>query len=183
MLLRPADVHPHQHLGPVRGVDAAGAGADGHDRLALVVLPREQGPDLHRLDVLAQLLAAPRRPRPVSSSPPSSAASSYITGRSSSRCRSSSTRRSSPWACDSSLVTFWAWLWSSHRLRIGRLVLELLDPGRVDRRHRAPAPPSSGWCRGRRCRLAGRDPREFRVPWADMRPFSTTRGNRRGSPV
>ena len=36
--LGPADVHPHQHLGPVGGVDATGAGPDGDQRLALVVL-------------------------------------------------------------------------------------------------------------------------------------------------
>ena len=55
VLLRPADVHPHQHLGPVGGVDAARARADGDDGLALVVLARQQRAHLHGLDVLAQL--------------------------------------------------------------------------------------------------------------------------------
>ena len=49
------------------------------------------------------------------SAPPSSSANSYITGRSSSLPRNASTRRSSPWAWDRSLVTFWALAWSSHR--------------------------------------------------------------------
>ena len=56
VLFGPADVHPHQHLGPVGGVHPAGSRADGDDRLALVVLARQQGADLHRLDVLTQLL-------------------------------------------------------------------------------------------------------------------------------
>ena len=53
--LGPPDIHPHQHLGPVRGVHSTGPGADVDQRLALVVLAREQGADLHRLDVLTQL--------------------------------------------------------------------------------------------------------------------------------
>ena len=52
VLLGPAGVHPHQHLGEVRGVDATGAGADGDQRLAGVVLAGQQGPDLERLDGL-----------------------------------------------------------------------------------------------------------------------------------
>ena len=52
VLLGPADVHPHQHLGEVGGVDAPGAGADGDERLADVVLTRQQRPDLDRLDGL-----------------------------------------------------------------------------------------------------------------------------------
>ena len=52
VLLGPARVHPHQHLGEVRGVDATGAGADGDQRLAGVVLAGEQGADLERLDGL-----------------------------------------------------------------------------------------------------------------------------------
>ena len=43
VLLGPARVHPHQHLGEVGGVDATGARADRHDRLALVVLARRAG--------------------------------------------------------------------------------------------------------------------------------------------
>jgi hypothetical protein len=52
--LGPAQVHPHEHLGEVGRVDAAGAGADRHDRLALVVLTGEQRPDLELTDVLLQ---------------------------------------------------------------------------------------------------------------------------------
>jgi hypothetical protein len=55
VLLGPADVHPHQHLGEVRGVDATGAGADGDQGLADVVLAREQRADLERLDGLLDL--------------------------------------------------------------------------------------------------------------------------------
>ena len=56
VLLGPADVHPHQHLGPVGGVHTTGAGADGHQRFPLVVLTGQQGPDFHRLDVGLQRL-------------------------------------------------------------------------------------------------------------------------------
>src|SRR4051794_2606962 len=48
--LGPAQVHPHQHLGPVGGVHTTGLRADGHQGLAGVVLPREQGPDLELVD-------------------------------------------------------------------------------------------------------------------------------------
>ena len=50
--LGPARVHPHQHLGEVRGVDAAGAGPDREQRLALVVLTGQEGADLEVLDGL-----------------------------------------------------------------------------------------------------------------------------------
>ncbi len=40
--LRPAQVHPQQDLGPVLRVGAAGAGVDGDDRVAGVVLAAEQ---------------------------------------------------------------------------------------------------------------------------------------------
>ena len=52
--LRPAQVHPQQHLGEVGRVHAAGAGPDGDQRLAGVVLAGEQGADLHLLDGLGQ---------------------------------------------------------------------------------------------------------------------------------
>jgi hypothetical protein len=42
MPLRPAQIHPEEHLGPVGGFGAAGAGADRQDRGAVVVLAREQ---------------------------------------------------------------------------------------------------------------------------------------------
>ena len=56
MLFGPADIHPHQHLGPVGGVHSAGTGPDGDDGLALVIFAGEERPDFHRLEVLAQLL-------------------------------------------------------------------------------------------------------------------------------
>ena len=56
VLLGPADVHPHQHLGPVGGVHPAGAGANGDQRLALVVLARQQRANLGDLYVGAQRL-------------------------------------------------------------------------------------------------------------------------------
>ena len=48
--LRPAQVHPQHHLGPVLGVGAAGAGVDLGDRVALVVLAGEQAPQLERVE-------------------------------------------------------------------------------------------------------------------------------------
>src|SRR3990172_2798436 len=42
MALGPAQVHPEEHLGPVRGLRAARAGADRQERVAIVVLAREE---------------------------------------------------------------------------------------------------------------------------------------------
>jgi hypothetical protein len=53
--LRPPQVHAQEHLGPVRGVDPAGAGGELHDRLALVVLAGEQRPHLEAGDLPAEL--------------------------------------------------------------------------------------------------------------------------------
>ena len=50
--LGPAQVHPHQHLGEVGGVDATGAGADGDHRGPLVVLAGQQGAHLELADGL-----------------------------------------------------------------------------------------------------------------------------------
>jgi hypothetical protein len=55
VLLRPAGVHAHEHLGPVRGVHTAGGGADVHHGLAVVVLAGEHGGDLQRVDRLLEL--------------------------------------------------------------------------------------------------------------------------------
>jgi len=41
-IVGPAEVHPEEHLRPVRGLGPAGAGADRQDRGLLVVLAREQ---------------------------------------------------------------------------------------------------------------------------------------------
>ena len=62
--LRPAQIHPHQHLGEVRRVDAAGLGADGDQGFALVVLAGQQGTDLLRVDLLLQARRALPAPRP-----------------------------------------------------------------------------------------------------------------------
>ena len=48
--LRPAHVHPHQHLGPVLRLGAAGAGMDGEQRVARVVGPLQHGLQLEGLD-------------------------------------------------------------------------------------------------------------------------------------
>ena len=56
VLLGPPDVHPHQHLGPVRGVHPAGAGTYREQRLTLVVFTREQRADLGGLYIGAQRL-------------------------------------------------------------------------------------------------------------------------------
>ena len=53
--LGPAQVHPHQHLGEVGGVDPAGLGADGDQRVALVVLAGQQRPDLEGADVAVEV--------------------------------------------------------------------------------------------------------------------------------
>ena len=52
----PAQVHPQQHFGEVRGVHAAGAGADGDDGFALVEFAGQQGYDLEFLQRLADRL-------------------------------------------------------------------------------------------------------------------------------
>ncbi len=54
MALGPAQVHPHEHLGEVGCVDAAGPGADRHDGVALVVLTAEQSAHLELPDVLLE---------------------------------------------------------------------------------------------------------------------------------
>ena len=41
MALHPAGIHAKEHFGPVLGFGAAGAGIDGDDRIAAVVLPVE----------------------------------------------------------------------------------------------------------------------------------------------
>jgi hypothetical protein len=43
---RPAQVHPHQHLGPVTGVRATGARVDGYDGVRGVLLAAEHPPEL-----------------------------------------------------------------------------------------------------------------------------------------
>src|SRR5665648_1005905 len=52
--LGPPQVHPQQHLGEVGRVDAACAGPDGHDGLAVVVLTGKEGADLEAAQVAAE---------------------------------------------------------------------------------------------------------------------------------
>ena len=54
MALSPAGVHPVEHLGPVLGLGAAGAGVEGQDGVGGVVFPREQGLEPGRLHALHQ---------------------------------------------------------------------------------------------------------------------------------
>ncbi len=53
--LEPAQVHAQQHLGPVLRLRAAGAGVDGDDGAALVVLAAEEALLLAALEVVLQL--------------------------------------------------------------------------------------------------------------------------------
>ena len=53
--LGPAGVHPVEHLGPVLGLGAAGAGVDGQDGVGVVILPGEQGGEAGLLNVGLQL--------------------------------------------------------------------------------------------------------------------------------
>ena len=113
--LGPAQVHAQQHLGEVGGVDATGAGADGHDGLALVVLPRQQRADLELAQVLAGSSSRSASASARVSSSFSSAAISTSVSRSSIRPSSLLIRSSSACVADSALVTFCAASGSSHR--------------------------------------------------------------------
>ena len=62
--LGPADVHPHEHLGPVLRLGAAGAGMDGEDGVARVVRALQHGLQLEALD---RLRRARRPPEPAPS--------------------------------------------------------------------------------------------------------------------
>ena len=74
-----------QHLGEVGGVDAAGLGADRHQRLARVVLAGEQGAHLELAERLADGDQLASRPRPACRRRPRRSASSTSTSRSSMR--------------------------------------------------------------------------------------------------
>ena len=58
MALGPAGVHAVEHLGPVLGLGAAGAGVDGQDDVGGVVLPGEQGLEPGLLHLVLQGLEA-----------------------------------------------------------------------------------------------------------------------------
>ena len=84
-LLGPAQVHAQQHLGPVLGVGAAGAGRDLDEGGAAVVLAGEERGLLQRVDLARGRAGRWRPARSAISS--SSSASSTIVGRSSSSVR------------------------------------------------------------------------------------------------
>ena len=55
MPFRPADIHAHQHLGPVGGVHPARAGTDGDHGRTVVILAVKQGLDFDVGQVFGQL--------------------------------------------------------------------------------------------------------------------------------
>ena len=59
--LRPAHVHPHEHLGPVLGLGAAGAGMDREEGVAAVLGPLQHGLELERLHPAGDLLGLPHQ--------------------------------------------------------------------------------------------------------------------------
>ena len=67
--LGPAQVHPQQDLGPVLGVGAAGAGVDGDDGVAGVVLAAEQARLLELGEAPLDRAELRRRARPPSPRP------------------------------------------------------------------------------------------------------------------
>jgi len=116
---RPSRRHPRRR--PERNRDPSASRLVVFSRRAVFALPSprcRRGRALNprqprlRLAALARLLRPPSR---------------RSTGRSSSRCRNSSTRRNSPWVWESSLVTRCARAWSSQQIGIGGLVLKLVD--------------------------------------------------------
>ena len=167
MLLGPPDIHPHQHLGPVGGVHPARAGTDGDQRLALVVLAREQGAHLGGLDVGAQRLelgvglgervGLRRRlllPRPPARRAPAGRRGAAAAPRPGAARPECGITHWSPAARGPGRPTIWD---RTPRARASRC-------GCADRPHRAPAPPWSGWSQGRRCRLDGRVPQPTTLP-------------------
>ena len=145
--LRPAQVHPQQHLGEVRGVHAAGAGPDGDQRLPRVVLAGEQGADLHLLDGLGQPGDLATRPRPARPASASASASSSSTWASSSRRRRLPSLLISPLTYDSCEVTCWALAWSSHRSGAEACLLQARPCPRAAGRGRGRPRCFAGWRR------------------------------------
>ena len=58
VLLRPSEIHPHQHLRPVLRFGAAGAGMNIHDRVQPIVLAREKNLRLDAIDECFVLIQA-----------------------------------------------------------------------------------------------------------------------------
>ena len=54
--LAPAEVHAEEHLGPILGFEPAGAGMDGQDRVAGIVLAAQHLPHLEVGDALVDLI-------------------------------------------------------------------------------------------------------------------------------
>ena len=159
--LGPARVHAQQHLGPVLGVGAPGARVDLGDRVALVVLAREERLQLEPAEAGSESSSVSSSSLvSESSGAPSASASST----SSSSTRASSRLRSS---CSSSLEVvahppeLGGHLAGVVRDRptggLGGLLLELGPAGPQGSRCRgSPRPPSAG-CRAPRARRRGRD--------------------------
>jgi hypothetical protein len=53
--LRPAQIHPQQHLRPVTGVGASGSRVDGYDRVRGVLLATEHAPQLRVREIAVGL--------------------------------------------------------------------------------------------------------------------------------
>ena len=88
--LGPHHVHAEEHLGPVAGLGAAGAGVDGDEGVAVVVRAREHRPQLEGLEVLQGLVGGVRGCPSSNESSPASSASSISASRSSAWPTSSS---------------------------------------------------------------------------------------------
>ena len=74
--LRPLQVHPQQHLGPVLRLGAAGARVDRDDRVGGVVLAAQHLLDFAGVDLALRARRAPSRRSPPTSSPPCAHSSS-----------------------------------------------------------------------------------------------------------
>jgi hypothetical protein len=59
MALRPADIHPHEHLGPVLGLGTARAGVNGQQGIPRVLRSLQHGLELECLRGILDLLGLP----------------------------------------------------------------------------------------------------------------------------
>ena len=116
LALGPPQVHAQEHLGPVLGVGAAGAGMDRHDRVVVVQLAGEQRLGLERRRARACSRAMPSVTSASSSGRRASTASSFAATVSvDERARASGTARRRLRPRDSARVTSCAFSASSHR--------------------------------------------------------------------